>query len=131
MKKFFKVFLTTLTSIMLFSGCSPMNRKATYKSVEQEEAKRIMRENDGYIILDVRREDEFNQAHIPGAICVPNETILNEMPKELPDKEQMILVYCRSGNRSKQAAQKLADMGYKNIIEFGGIMTWTGETVSE
>ncbi len=131
MKKFFKVFLTTLTSIMLFSGCSPMNRQATYKSVEQEEAKRIMRENDGYIILDVRREDEFNQAHIPGAICVPNETILNEMPKELPDKEQMILVYCRSGNRSKQAAQKLADMGYKNIIEFGGIMTWTGETVSE
>ena len=79
------------------------------------------------MILDVRRADEFADGHIPGAINVANEDIQDVEPAELPDKNQTIYVYCRSGNRSKQAASKLAAMGYTNIIEFGGIMDWTGE----
>ena len=72
-------------------------------------------------------EGEYVTGHIPGAICIPNESIGTAMPAELPDKEQLILVYCRSGNRSKQAAKKLAAIGYTNIKEFGGIMTWDGD----
>ena len=89
-----------------------------------------MEEESGYILLDVRTQAEFEEKHIPGAICIPNETIGVNPPEQLPDKEQLILVYCRSGNRSKQAAQKLADIGYSNIVEFGGIIDWKGETVS-
>ena len=98
-----------------------------YTSITMEETKKIFDEGGDYIILDVRRADEFAEGHIPGAINVANEDILNTEPTELPDKEQVIYVYCRSGNRSKQAAAKLAAMGYSNIIEFGGIMDWTGE----
>ena len=83
-----------------------------------------------YILLDVRTQAEYDQGHIPGAVCIPNETIGTEEIPALPDKDQLILVYCRSGNRSKQAAQKLAEQGYTNIVEFGGILSWPGETVS-
>ena len=100
---------------------------AEYTSITMDEAKDIFMTEGDYIILDVRRADEFAEGHIPGAINVANEDILNTEPTELPDKEQVIYVYCRSGNRSKQAAAKLAAMGYSNIIEFGGIMDWTGE----
>ena len=79
------------------------------------------------VIVDVRRQDEYDSGHIPGAILIPNESISTTQPEELPDLDQIILVYCRSGNRSKQAAQKLADMGYRNVYEFGGIIDWTGE----
>ena len=89
-----------------------------------------MAEGEDYILLDVRTQAEFAQAHIPGAICVPNETIGDEDIPALPKKDQLILVYCRSGNRSKQAAGKLAKLGYTNVLEFGGINTWTGQTVS-
>lgn len=101
----------------------------TYKQISMDEAKEIFEsDTDGsYIILDVRREDEFAEGHIPGAINVANESIGAEDPAELPDKEQLIYVYCRSGNRSKQAAEKLAALGYTNIVEFGGIIDWTGE----
>ena len=81
-----------------------------------------------YIILDVRTPEEYEEKHITGAVNLPNETIKTEEITQLPDKEQLILVYCRSGNRSKQASQKLADLGYTNIVEFGGIKDWTGET---
>ena len=91
----------------------------------------MMNKSDGHIIVDVRRQDEYDSGHIPGAILIPNESIEKKKPKQLPDTEQIILIYCRSGNRSKQAAQKLADMGYTNIYEFGGINTWTGEIVKE
>lgn len=100
---------------------------AEYTSITMDEAKDIFMTEGDYIILDVRRADEFAEGHIPGAINVANEDILNTEPTELPDKEQVIYVYCRSGNRSKQAAAKLAAMGYSNIIEVGGIMDWTGE----
>lgn len=105
--------------------------KVTYKQITIDEAKQIFDSDPegSYIILDVRRADEFAQGHIPGAINVANETIGAEAPAELPDKNQVIYVYCRSGNRSKQAAEKLAALGYTNIIEFGGILDWTGEIV--
>ena len=101
-----------------------------YKQISQEEAKEMMSEDDGHIVVDVRRQDEYDSGHIPGAICIPNETIGQMKPAELPDLDQVILVYCRSGNRSKQASQKLSDIGYINVYEFGGILEWTGETVT-
>lgn len=99
-----------------------------YKQISQEEAKEMMAKDDGHVIVDVRRQDEYNAGHIPGAILIPNESIDKERPKELPDLDQIILVYCRSGRRSKEASGKLAKMGYTNIYEFGGINTWPGET---
>ena len=101
----------------------------SYSQISQEEAKQMMEKDDGHVVLDVRRQDEYNAGHIPGAILIPNESIGTEQPDELPDLDQVILIYCRSGNRSKQAAQKLFDMGYTNIYEFGGINDWTGEIV--
>ena len=101
----------------------------TYTQISMEDAKEIFTSgiDKNYIILDVRRADEYANGHIPGAINVANETIGTEAPAELPDKNQAIYVYCRSGNRSKQAAEKLVAMGYVDIIEFGGIIDWTGE----
>ena len=101
-----------------------------YTSITMDEAREIFETAGDYIILDVRRADEFAEGHIPGAINVANEDITDTEPAELPDKAQTIYVYCRSGNRSKQAAEKLAAMGYINIIEFGGIIDWTGEVVT-
>ena len=91
----------------------------------------MMAKDDGHIVVDVRRQDEYDAGHIPGAILIPNESIGTEQPEELPYLDQIILIYCRSGNRSKQAAQKLCNMGYTNIYEFGGINTWTGEILTE
>ena len=103
----------------------------SYEQITQEEAARLMEAEKDYILLDVRTREEYAEAHIPGAVCVPNEEIGTEPPPELPDKDQLILIYCRSGRRSKEAAQKLFDMGYTNIYEFGGIIDWTGEIVTE
>ena len=119
-----------LAAVMFFSGCAS-EKNASYRQVSPEEAVSIMRTEEDYIILDVRRQDEYDEAHIPEAICIPNEEIGTDEIPELPDKDQLILVYCRSGNRSKQASQKLAELGYTNIVEFGGIIDWPGETVSE
>ena len=91
------------------------------------EAVKIMETEKNYIILDVRRADEFAEGHIPGAINVANESIGAEEIPELPDKAQLILVYCRSGRRSKEASEKLVELGYTNIVEFGGINDWPGE----
>ena len=90
----------------------------------------MMEKEENYIILDVRTHDEFAAGHIPGAIVIPNENIGTEEIPQLPDKDQLIMVYCRSGNRSKQASDKLVKLGYTNIVEFGGINSWPGETVS-
>ena len=125
--------------LLLFSGCAkedqPMDgdgmfRQTGYRQISQEEAGEMMSRDDGHVIVDVRRQDEYDAGHIPGAILIPNESIETEQPEELPDPDQIILIYCRSGNRSKQASQKLADMGYTNIYEFGGIIDWTGEIVT-
>ena len=106
------------------------NSSATYTQISQEEAKEMMGKDDDHIVVDVRRADEYAAGHIPGAILIPNEEIGTEQPAELPNLDQIILIYCRSGNRSKQASQKLADMGYTNVYEFGGIIDWTGEVVT-
>ena len=103
------------------------NQVAEYTSITMEDAKEIFQEKGDYLIVDVRRADEFAEGHIPGAINIANEDIASTEPAELPDKDQVIYVYCRSGNRSKQASAKLAAMGYTNIVEFGGILDWTGE----
>ena len=130
MKKQFRL-LAGMAALLLLSGCGASRQpENTYRQITQEEAAKIMAEGEDYILLDVRTLAEFAQAHIPGAICVPNETIGDEDIPELPKKDQLILVYCRSGNRSKQAAGKLAKLGYTNVLEFGGINTWTGQTVS-
>ncbi len=102
----------------------------SYRKIDQETAKAMMAKNDGHVTVDVRRQDEYDSGHIPGAILIPNESIGTERPAELPDLDQIILIYCRSGNRSKQAAQKLFDLGYTNLYEFGGINTWTGSIVT-
>ena len=102
---------------------------AGYEHITQEKAMEMMKADDGHVIVDVRRQDEYDSGHIPDAILIPNESIDTEQPKELPDLDQIILVYCRSGRRSIEAAQKLADMGYTHIYEFGGIIDWTGEVV--
>ena len=98
-----------------------------YTSITMEKAREIFATDGDYIILDVRRADEFSQGHIPGAINIANEDIIDTEPAELKDKNQTIYVYCRSGNRSKQASAKLAAMGYTSIVECGDIIDWTGE----
>lgn len=102
-------------------------KEANIQYVSMNDIEKIMNENENYIILDVRTIEEYNDGHIPGAICIPNETIDENVVSKLPDKEQLILIYCRSGNRSKQATKKLKDLGYLNLIEFGGITDWPGE----
>lgn len=121
------VIILCLLMIMTITGCN----NSGYTQISMQEAVSMMQEESGYIILDVRTPEEFSERHIPDAINIPNEVIGNEEIAELPDKEQIILVYCRSGNRSKQASEKLAALGYTNVYEFGGIIDWTGETVSE
>ena len=109
----------------------PERREGSYTQISMDEAVKMMGQETDYIILDVRTPEEFAQEHIPGAINVPNETIRKKAIPELPREDQLILVYCRSGNRSKQASEKLVSLGYTNVYEFGGINEWTGETVSE
>ena len=130
MKQFIKMLLSVL-AIFVLAGCSKETAENSYKQISMDEAVTMMAEETDYIILDVRTPEEFAEKHIPNAINVPNETIGNDDIPELPNKDQMILVYCRSGNRSKQASEKLVKLGYTNIYEFGGINDWTGETVGE
>ena len=126
MRKLLSVFLAAI----MLAGCSAPKQTASYRQITMDEAIIMMEEESGYIILDVRTPEEFADKHIPGAVNIPNETIAAEEIPELPDKDQLILVYCRSGNRSKQASEKLAALGYTNVVEFGGINSWPGETVS-
>ena len=118
-----------IAAVILLTGCSigGTGNSASYHQIAQEEAKEMMTKNDGHVIVDVRRQDEYDEGHIPGAVLIPNESITDTQPEQLPDLNQVILIYCRSGRRSKEASQKLADMGYTNIYEFGGINTWNGE----
>ena len=127
-----KRFVPFLFLFLLVAGCAaPAESEASYRQISMDEAIAMMEEKNDYIILDVRTPEEFAEKHIPDAINIPNETIGTEEIPELPDKEQLILAYCRSGNRSKQASEKLVRLGYTNIVEFGGINDWPGETVSD
>ena len=121
-----------LLSALLFTGCASSNNQTiTYRQISMDEAVTMMAEETCYIILDVRRADEFSAGHIPGAINVANESIGTDEIPELPDKNQLIMVYCRSGRRSKEAAEKLVKLGYTSIVEFGGILDWKGEIVTD
>ena len=117
-------------ALLLIAGCAAPVQESSYRQVTVEEAIALMEKESGYIILDVRTVQEYSEKHIPKAVNIPNESIGTEEIPALPDKNQLILVYCRSGNRSKQASEKLAALGYTNIVEFGGINDWPGETVS-
>ena len=120
-----------ILAALVLCGCGASEENAeTYLQITADEAAERMAEETDYILLDVRTEEEFAAEHIPGAICIPNETIGDSAPAELTDKDQTIFIYCRSGNRSKDAAEKLVRQGYTRIIEFGGINDWNGETVS-
>ena len=123
------VFL--LLAVMLLTACGQdkeNDQGAVYANITAEEAKEIMDSEEGYIILDVRTQEEYDEGHIPGAIVISHEEIAEKAEKMLTDKDQLILVYCRSGRRSKIAAEALAELGYTNIKEFGGIIDWPYET---
>ena len=126
MKKLVFLFL----AVMMLTACGQdkeNDQGAVYMNITAEEAKQIMDSEEGYIILDVRTQEEYDQGHIPGAIVISHEEIEARAEEVLPDKEQLILVYCRSGRRSKIAAEALVELGYTNIKEFGGIIDWPYE----
>ena len=125
-----KIIALTICTILLLAGCNAnMKPEASYRQINMNEAITMMAEETDYIILDVRTQEEFVAGHIPNAINIPHENIGTTEIPELPNKDLLILVYCRSGNRSKQASEKLVALGYTNIVEFGGINSWPGEIV--
>jgi len=130
MKRTIIAVSVALMLIPLLIGCNG-NHKSAYKQITPAEAKAIMDSEEGYVILDVRTPEEFAQRHIEGAILIPDYEIGEKAEKVLTDKDQLILVYCRSGRRSKNAANELATLGYTNIKEFGGINDWKYGTVTE
>ena len=131
MKRVIIAVSVVLMLISLLVGCSGGNSKNVYEQITPAEAKALMDSEDGYIILDVRTPEEFAERHIEGAILIPDYEIGEKAESILTDKEQLILVYCRSGRRSKNAANELAALGYTNIKEFGGINDWKYGTVTE
>jgi rhodanese-related sulfurtransferase len=156
-----KCLIAAIAAVVLLAGCAQSNEPASgvaaeatsdvagevsdvaaeesasseqgsgYQQISQEEAMQMMETEDDCLILDVRTPEEFAEGHIPEAVNIPNESIGDDISNTLKDKDQILLVYCRSGNRSKQASSKLAMMGYTNVFEFGGINTWPGEIVTE
>ena len=126
--KRFLIMLLTLAFPFGCVGCSD-DGSASYDKITGAEAKALMDSESNYIIIDARTQSEYDEGHIPGAILIPEYEIAARAEKELPDKDQLILVYCRSGRRSKIAAEELVKLGYTNIKEFGGIIDWEYETV--
>jgi rhodanese-related sulfurtransferase len=124
-----KLFILLLAAA-IFAACGQTEKivkESVYMNITAEEAKVLMESETGYIILDVREQDEYDAGHIPGAILIPYTRIEEEASEKLTDKDQLILVYCRSGRRSKIAADALVELGYTNIREFGGILDWPYE----
>ena len=125
-----KKLIFLLLAVMMLTACGQdkeNNQGAVYVNITAEEAKQIMDSEEGYIILDVRTQEEYDEGHIPGAIQISHEEIAEKAEDVLTDKDQLILVYCRSGRRSKIAAEALVELGYTNIKEFGGIIDWPYE----
>ena len=125
-----KKLIFLLLAVMMLTACGKDTEKdqgEVYMNITAEEAKEIMDSQEGYVILDVREQDEYDAGHIPGAILIPYTQIEDKADEMLPDKDQQILVYCRSGRRSKIAAEALVELGYTNIKEFGGIIDWPYE----
>ena len=134
MKKIF-LLATVLVALLCTASCGDNSFQAevtetnTYLQIDAEQAKQIMDSETNYVIIDARTQEEYDGGHIKGAVLIPEYEIAERAENELPDKNQLILVYCRSGRRSKIAAQALADLGYTNVKEFGGIIDWEYETV--
>ena len=127
-----KKLIPIVLSALMLTGCAGAgNQTNSYRQISMDEAVAMMKQESGYVILDVRTPAEFAEKHIPNAINVPNETIGTDEISQLPNKDQLIMVYCRSGRRSKEASEKLVKLGYTNIIEFGGIIDWKGDIISE
>ena len=133
------LFAALAASLALLAGCTlsktkkdaeDMSDKVAYHKISAEEAYEMMA-SQKVMVVDVRTREEYDGGHIENAVLVPNESIGNEMPEALPDKEATLLVYCRSGRRSKDAAQKLLALGYQNIYDFGGVIDWPYELVKE
>ena len=132
MKRFSVILILIITCTAILYGCTSGGEnkmKNSYEQITPAEAKEIMDERDGYVILDVRTQEEYDEAHIDGAILIPDYEINAKAESILKDKNQLILVYCRSGRRSKLAAEALVKLGYTNVKEFGGIIDWPYETV--
>ena len=132
MKKVKGLIIMLLISLSLFgmTACGGENGKVlTYEQITAEQAKNIMATEKDYVIIDARTEEEFAEGHIENAILIPEYDIAQRAEKELPDKEQLILVYCRSGRRSKIASEELVNLGYTNVKEFGGIIDWPYDIV--
>ena len=131
MKKLRGIVLMLLISLSLFglTACQDGGNNATYEQITPQQAKEIMDTEQEYIIIDARTEEEFAEGHIENAILIPEYEIKDRAEKELPDKDALILVYCRSGRRSKIASEKLVKLGYTNVKEFGGIIDWPYEIV--
>lgn len=131
MKKWSLLILGLLLLLTACSSPTKNNQEMVFLNITAEEARKLMDSEKDRIILDVRSREEYDQGHIPGAILIPDTEIEAKAADLLPDKDQLILVYCRSGRRSKLAAQSLADLGYTNIREFGGILDWPYEVVKD
>ena len=125
-----KKLIWILLAVMFLTACGQTaenDREAIYMNISAEEAKAMMDSEEGYIILDVRTQEEYDQGHIPNAVLLPLDDIEGKAPVVLPDRDQLLLIYCRSGRRSKLAAETLVELGYTNIKEFGGILDWPYE----
>ena len=131
MKRVFMAVSAVLLLLPLLVGCNGGNHGNTYKQITPAEAKALMESREGYVILDVRTPEEFAEGHIEGVVLIPDYEIGEKAEGILTDKDQLILVYCRSGRRSKNAANELAALGYTNVQEFGGIRDWEYGTVTE
>ena len=132
MKRFSVILILIITCTAILYGCTSGGEnkmKNSYEQITPAETKEIMDTQDGYVILDVRTQEEFDETHIEGAILIPDYEIVAKAESILKDKNQLILVYCRSGRRSKLAAEALVKLGYTNVKEFGGIIDWPYETV--
>ena len=127
-----KIVIYSLTCIGLLAGCSRMEaQQAVYRKLSAAEAYKMMSELKDYILLDVRTDAEYREKRISGAILIPDYEIKDRAGKELPGKNKVILVYCRSGRRSANAARNLVSLGYENVYDFGGIVDWPYDTVSD
>lgn len=133
-KRIFIMNFLLAFGLCAFAGCNKAvsdnnsENDITYAQISQQEAKRLMDTEEDYVILDVRTQAEYDEKHIPNAVLIPDYEIEEKAESVIPDKDKLILVYCRSGRRSKAASQKLAEMGYTNVKEFGGINDWEYET---
>lgn len=125
-----KKLIWIILAMMLLTACGQdkeNKQEAVYMNITAQQAKEIMDNQEGYVILDTRTQEEYDEGHIPGAILIPYDEITEKAEGVLTDKDQLILVYCRSGRRSKLAAEDLVKLGYSNIKEFGGIIDWPYE----